>query len=676
MIRWKSIFGLIGATLLVVVTVFLWNEHLVAQDSDANPEAAEPSAAKPEGASGESTSEAAPDGEASETSDGEGEGDEGEKKPEFKLPPPPPPRPPKVPIELVKYRVELPIVFQSSPRMGPAFRQAVLDELAAIADRSIGPMWDLKILKPDWLTPRSGAGVARLTPEFLKGRLTERRLAEVIREQLAAQTEKTETTEESGQTEKTETKFPAETDEPITDEFRAKLRAVLDEPEEEKQDSLLLELVTEVADGQVDPEKVSTAREVISLYVFPPAITVDKIIPIAVELHGTKYVVSGREWDRESELMTDLRSRSTMDRRAVANEIAQLAKELFRPILQIDTADPDSATVRAKASEFPPGDPAFVQVRKGSTFLPLFRYLNRNRVVQKIQFLPWTYLTATEVDRIRSTFRVDTGVKTPLGAFRRRRMEMRAVALKPYLSETTLSLVPRTNYAKPLVGYLVAVYDKHPPPAPKPGEKKPASEGESAEPEPEREEPDISRSDRFGQVTVPVDPDHPMQWVFVRSGSALLVKFPFISGTAPRMYVECPDDTIRLDVEGQVVLMQSELVDTIAKRAMVMAMIKSRSKKSQWEKVDESLKELDELTTIAEFKRQMDLIQYPAIKKAQERKDRLSESRIKKLGGEVLKIARIHLDETKVDEFKDEIHEMKQIEGVAPRGKKKAPGQN
>ncbi len=576
--------------------------------------------------------------------------------PPIKIPPPPPERPDRSDIELERYRVEIPIVFQPHPRLGPEFRQAVIDELAVIADRSIGPMWDLSITAGDWITPRSDQGVERITPEQIKKRQTEDTYFQTIYEQIATQSDG---------------KFPPTPSEPLDDETRTRLRTILDTSEDDGQEALLREFVETVGGGLVPDEKLDTASEVVFLYLTPPEMTLDKLYPVSVELDGSTYTVASREWDRASELITPVRRRSTIDRRAVATEISRLLTELFRPLVQIESADPVSARVRTMASEYVSPDPGFRQVDEGSMFIPLFRYLDRNRVVQRIQFLPWTYLTAEKLERHRADCRVDTGVKTPLGAFRRRRMELRALRINPELDATTLTLVPRRNQSKPLVGYVVAVYNDPPPPPPKEGEEQPA-DPEAGNAEEEREKPDVYRSNRRGQVTIPVDPEDALQWVFIRSGTALLAKFPIVAGTEANMIVECPDDTIRLDVEGQIALLQSRLVDTIAKREMVKAMIRNRMKKDEWEKVEESVDELRSLPGFEDFKKMVTAIQYPAEKRAQARKDRISESRIKKLGAEVLKIASVHLDEKKIEELIEEVQEQRP---GGPGGPRKAPGQ-
>lgn len=573
----------------------------------------------------------------------------------IRIPPPPPPRPDRGDIELQQYEVEIPIVFQPHPRMGPSFRQAIIDELHVIADRSIGPMWDLSIQAADWITPRSSEGITRLTSEQLKARQIENAYYRVMFEQVAAHSD-------GG--------FPAEPEQPLDDATRARLRTILDATDTDQQEAMIRDFIGSIAGNAVPDDKLDTASEVVSLYLTPPSLRLDKIFPVAVELDGTRYTVSSREWDRASELITPVRRRSTIDRRAVAVEIARVLAEVFRPLVQIESADPVSARIRTMASEFPAADPAYRQVNEGSMFIPLFRYLNRNRIVQKIQFLPWTYLTAEDVQRTRASCRVDTGVKTPLGAFRRRRMELRALRINPKLDASTLTLVPRRNHSRPLVGYLVAVYNDPVPPPEKSTADSAASDDESTEQE--RETPDVYRSDRLGQVTIPVDPTDPLLWIYVRSGSALLAKFPIVPGTEASMMVECPDDTIRLDVEGQIALLQSRLVDTIAKREMVKAMIRNRMKKDQWDKVDESVAELKALPGFDDFRKMVTAIQYPAERRAQARNDRISESRIKKLGSEVLKVASIHLDQKKIDDLIEEVMEQRPG-GTA--GVRKAPGQ-
>lgn len=722
--------------------------------------------------------------------------------PEFRLPPPPPDRVPPTPIELVSYRVQIPVVFQPDPLLSPAFRQDILRELARIADTNIGQMWDVEITEANWITPLSRAGIERIESEQLKRRVEEEQVIEVIREQLVIETIDrrlreelavevirdrlvkemyseqfdqpdrdlsitpeqirytteqslsirgdaslsaelrrrirvmldTDNTKEPVKDKDTprpktaqeellpdiigavsndkvsptvlaeiyslisdisigalvsdarrvhldnraihdvvradvvtaaESRFAAADGWQLSDDLRARVRAMLDVADDDEIHEQLIGELVDAVSPEKTPENVGIAvREMLFFYLVPPALEIDKMYPVSVERRGSEYTVSAREWDRESEFISPVQSRTTIDRRAVANEIFRTIRPLFRPVMQIESADQATKTARLryKAGEFPPGDPGFRQIEQGSMFVPFFRYLDRKKVVQRIQTLPWTYITAEKLERIRADCIVATGVGTPLGAFRARRMELRAIELRPNLPATTLTVAPkRTGTRKPLVGYLVAIYDEPPPPPPKPGTEPKKKDEDDTSPKPEPPKPDIYRSDRNGQVTVPVDPNKALQWVLIRSGGSLLTKFPFVAGAEASMLAECPDDTIRLNVEGQISLLTGRLIDTIAKRHMVMAMVKNRAKKGDWKKVDESLKELTDMESYEQFKDRVGVIQFAAIERAEARKDRRAVGRIKKLGSSVLAVAKIHLDKQKVDDFRDQIEEVKRM---------------
>lgn len=598
--------------------------------------------------------------------------------PELELPPQPPPPPPKIPHELRAYQVQIPVVFGISAQMGPAFRRDMLNELRVIADRSIGPMWELEIVEADWITPLNRSGIERITSGQIRQRLLERRMIEVIREQLVEQT--------AG-------KFKADRTAPPSESLLSQSRAAIAEADEAKRRILSDALVKAVAGSQpLEAKTLKTISDIVFLYLLPSEATLDKIFPVAVELTGSTFVISSREWDRESEQMTAVRSRITTDRRAVATEIMRLVRDLFHPVMQVDDARPEGVRLRVKAGDYRPADPGFNQAQEGALFAPFFRYLDKNRVVQKIQQLPWSYITVHSIENARLGGVLQTGVSTPLGAFRRKRMELRAIALKPAHDGTTLTLVPRRYPDKPLIGYLVAVYDEPPPPPAKPAatepaagtpatparkdEASPAPATAAAEPQPEPPKPEIFRSNRLGQVHIPVDPDRPLQWIYIRSGSALLAKFPIVAGLESNMTVDCPDDTIRLDVEGQVTLLQTRLIDTIAQRVTLMALAKSRAKKNEWAKVDESLNALKKLPELKDFEQQVTEIQYPAIKKAQARRDRSTESKVKNFGKDVLKVAGVYLDKEKLDDFRSEIEELRRLElGDPEPAVRTAPGQ-
>ena len=597
-----------------------------APPADAKANAAPKVASKPEGTAGASTTETKP------------------APAKVKKAPPPPAPPPKIPFHLQEYLVELPIVFAPSPKMGPAFRQAIIDDVKVRLDQAVGRLWQIDVLvEPEWLTPRNRVGLERLTMADLKPRMQSFSVVVALADLVRGET-------------KGKVSIKLRQPLPLALEALGDELTTLDTDKsfDAQREDVLRRMLTELAGDKVDKDTADKIVQMMNLYVLPVPLIVDKSYPIAIEIEGSEFTISGREWDRDSELMTTVRSRTTHDRRMVATEIVRLISSLFHPVVQVENANPETATLRVKGGHFIASDPGFQQVATGALFAPFFRYLDKDRVVQRIQWLPWSYAVANEIDRARVQSALLSGVKTPLGAFGRRRMEIRGIAVKPHETETTLRLAPKRNLSKPLVGYLVAAYEELPPPIPETDEEKKAAEADVNRPKPV-----IYRSDRFGNVTIPLNETKPVVWLMVRSGGALLAKFPIVPGSESYMMVECPDDTIRLDVEGQMILLQSRLIDTIAKRFVVMAMIKNRSKTNDWKKVDESLKDLDSLVSFDDLKVMVTDIQSPAIEKAKSRGDTISAGRIQKLGQQVLKVAEHHLNAEKLKEFKEEIRELR-----------------
>ena len=130
-------------------------------------------------------------------------------------------------------------------------------------------------------------------------------------------------------------------------------------------------------------------------------------------------------------------------------------------------------------------------------------------------------------------------------------------------------------------------------------------------------------------------------------------------GMVPEVEIEVPDDTARLNVEGEVALLQGKLIDIVATREVIMARIRAAASKNSWENVDSFLKELDELMTRDQFVAEIDTLQVQAVYHAQQARDRVAESRIKKLCTGIKESAQKYLDPFRVTDFKREIATMR-----------------
>lgn len=210
--------------------------------------------------------------------------------------------------------------------------------------------------------------------------------------------------------------------------------------------------------------------------------------------------------------------------------------------------------------------------------------------------IPWSYLLVESSDRGRGECSIHTGLRAPVGK-NNKRVEYWAIGVRPAFTETRIRLTPHNNPTKPLIGYQVNVYEREMVPAPQasPEVAKPASDqkpapaaktSEKAESEEEPKKPAGPQfvtqfnkvlelvTDRRGRVGVPLNPEKPLIWLYVSSGGNLLGRFPFIPGVAQAITAELPDDALRLQIESQLELLRAELIDSVARRALLIARAK------------------------------------------------------------------------------------------------------
>jgi len=364
----------------------------------------------------------------------------------------------------------------------------------------------------------------------------------------------------------------------------------------------------------------------------------DKVFLITVESSGARYVLAGREWDEATRQIGLTEVEESFDRRTVAETAFGLIQKSFHPVLEIDRASSDSVELWLRAGAFPAVDPDAAQLQKGTLIAPFYRYLNKEKVVRRIQYVPWTYLRVEEIDGGYVKCSIISGLRLPLGTLGRRRTDVMGLVLKPQVDSTQLKMVLRSNPNKPLVGYRVTVESKL-----------------FAEDEPKSEPLELI-TDRRGQLRLQHDPEHPMLWLFIHSGKALLARLPFATGVKSEETFLLPDDSLRLSVEGDLLLLQGKLIDTVARRATHMARAKLLAEKKQWEEADKIFTQIYALPAIKEFQTQLNTIQQPALQKAQKSRNRLAENKINKMCSNMSDLIDRYLDPTSIATFREELN--------------------
>ncbi len=416
----------------------------------------------------------------------------------------------------------------------------------------------------------------------------------------------------------------------------------------------------------------------------------DKAIVLTVAGQGGVFRLCGREWDRMTQQISPRHERIVADRRALTNELGILIRDLFRPLLLIESVEAGVARVRARAGEFPPDDPSVEQLAKGNYFQPVLRFFNKDREVTQVQMIPWSYLLAESSDRAHGECLLQTGLRVPLGK-NSKRVESWAIGVRPSFHESRVRLTPHNNPTKPLIGYQVNIYERLMVPAPPEAPAaKPAAAGKNADAVANEEEPKkpagpkfvaqfnkVSENitDRRGRVTVPLNPERPLIWLYVSSGGNLLGRFPFMPGVTPTTTAELPDDSLRLQIESRLELLRAELIDSIAQRALLIARAKGAAKAADWPRFNETLAEFDRQSAAKYFQTLLDAIKAATLKQVQTKKDKALEKKIDKLCKDSAELIARHLGDERIKEQRDELVELKKAnaEATANEGRQQIP---
>ena len=188
-----------------------------------------------------------------------------------------------------------------------------------------------------------------------------------------------------------------------------------------------------------------------------PGESADVWFVAAVEtLPGGKRV-SVRSWQPEVQTESIVKSTVVHDERDLAVALIRLCRDLFRPMGIVVQVNDRSVQIRLKGGELITPDPTFSQLSRDDVLIPMLAYWNKDLVIDKLQAIPWTYLTIDEVDGSRVTGTVQSGLKLALGGKKRGRIDTLVVALRPQFESTRIQLVTQSKPQLPLVAHRIEI---------------------------------------------------------------------------------------------------------------------------------------------------------------------------------------------------------------------------
>jgi len=256
-----------------------------------------------------------------------------------------------------------------------------------------------------------------------------------------------------------------------------------------------------------------------------------------------------------------------------------------------------------------------------------------------LETVPWTFIVATDVQREHIDGYVFTGVRGGLEGRRNARTQRLAMLVKPLGNRTDLQVVTQNAKDKPLAatqiferlpggdksnpigrtdwrGLIRLPLPKEPPLAtvripivkvtPEPSEESaaaPPTTAESANSSPETapEEPEVE--------VKTISLRAPLMIYYVKNGETLLARLPVVIGLSPTVTAEVPDDSRRLQAEGFLKGLQSEIVDVVASRQVAAAHVRMRIEEQKYDLAKQMLEELRKIKDYDKMARELDDIQ-------------------------------------------------------------------
>lgn len=349
--------------------------------------------------------------------------------------------------------------------------------------------------------------------------------------------------------------------------------------------------------------------------------------------------VSVRSWQPEVGLETKIVSQDLLDRREIPVSILRSCRDLFRPIGIVEQVNDRAVRTRLRGGEISTPDPSFKQLSVGDLLLPLLAYRDKNRKIERLQTIPWTYVAVNEVDGSTINGTVQSGLRMSLGGKKRGRIDTLMVAMRPQHSSTSIELATQTRPSIALGAHRLELRSE--PYIPRPSEANPDADPNSTL---------LGEvlTDRRGIATINTVADHRMVWLFVFSGDNQLARVPLIPGLQPHVRLEVPDDSTRLAAEADLQMLQGEVIDAVALRNTAFATIRAAAKRDDWPLVNQKLALLKKAQSGAVFLDRLNAVRVAGTTSAQKRKDRIAETRINRICDDTATLIRAHLSEDKV----------------------------
>ncbi|MBC7351381.1 MAG: hypothetical protein H5U08_03400 [Thermogutta sp.] len=352
----------------------------------------------------------------------------------------------------------------------------------------------------------------------------------------------------------------------------------------------------------------------------------DKVVVLAVKRTGLGWHVVSRDWDVRVERLGPLVEHTAPTWSGVLAAAAETVRRAVVPVAQIRLVEQQAVRLDLQGS-------LLMEERSPlprRQFLALARYEDRDGNARAVVPLPWTILQSPEGPPAEDgsvSCQIISGLKNPLSARRRGRVQLLAWAVTPRSRSVVLSLRNRQDSQKPLVGYEVL-----------------------AQPDGEGSPQFLGRTDFAGQVEIPTEDPPGWKLLWVKHGRRVLAKVPLVDGSTEFTELALPDDDPRLLAEGYLMSVQDQLVDLVTLRSVLIARLRARIAAGDWEQAirlrDQLLQLKSREVFSSELTQQQQRLFCP---------DPVGQKQIDKMFEETRRLVNLYLNPREVEELVKEI---------------------
>jgi hypothetical protein len=392
-----------------------------------------------------------------------------------------------------------------------------------------------------------------------------------------------------------------------------------------------------------------------------PGETADIWFVAVIESRTGGTCVSVRSWQPEIQSVTAALSVEVVDERDVPMSLMRACRQLVRPMGVVEQVLDRSVRVRLRAGELSPADASFAQLAPGDLLRPMLALRNRQKIVEQLQSIPWTYISVDSIDGSSVNGTLQSGLKLALGGKKRGRTEMVVIAVRPEFASTRVELLTQSKSPLPLVAHRLEI------------------RSEAMIPRSTEDHPDVDPSstllneeltDRRGMARVSVQPARPLVWLLAFSGQHLLARVPFVPGLVAETRLEVPDDSARLMAEADLQMLQGEVIDAVALRNTGMAAIRLAAKKDDWNTVNQRLALLKRQQASSVLLDRLIEVRVSGTAAARARRDKPAEVRIGRMCDDVGALIKAHLGDDKVRLLAEEMDALQSPEADVAAPKK------